>query len=129
MTTEKFSSAKGRYESLPTSRFKEFTYGAAGDGTNKIEMDFEPKHGTYGALLFDKRWAERRRQILKRDNNQCVICRKSEMLQIHHRQYHFIKALNQFKAPWEYDDYLLITLCEQCHSKGHSKYKIPNVYL
>ena len=129
MAGDKFLNARGRYDSLPTSRYKEFSYGASGDGSNKVEMDFEPRHGTYGALLFDKRWIERRGQILLRDGNQCVICQGTEGLQVHHRQYHFVKALNQFKAPWEYEDYLLITLCERCHSKGHSKYKIPNVYL
>jgi hypothetical protein len=129
MTRDKFFNPKGRYESLPTSRFKEFTYGATGDGTNHVEIDFEPRHGTYGALLFDKRWIQRRLQILERDNNKCVICQSTVALQIHHRQYHFVKALSQFKAPWEYEDYLLITLCERCHSKGHGKYRIPNVYL
>jgi hypothetical protein len=126
---EKFSNSKGRYDSLASSRYKEYTYGLNGNGTNQVQMDFEPRHGTYGALLFDKRWIARRSEILQRDNHQCVICFSSEMLQVHHRQYHFVKALSQFKAPWEYEDYLLITLCEKCHSRGHSKFKVPNVYL
>lgn len=86
-------------------------------------------HGSYGALLFDKRWRVRRQQILEKDNHKCVVCKTSEDLQVHHRQYHFYKILNKFKPPWDYKDNLLITLCNKCHSKGHSKYKVPTIYI
>lgn len=108
------------------SRYKDNTY-----GKNIIPYRAQaiPKlhHGTYGHLLFDKRWRNRRLQILSRDGNSCVICRGNENLQIHHRQYQFVKALGRFKAPWDYEDRLLITLCERCHSKGHNRYKVPTV--
>lgn len=126
--SENFSRSEGRYTSLATSRFKEFTYGTKSDGSNG-GLESHQQHGTYGALLFDKRWIARRHEILIRDNYECVICKDTEALQVHHRQYHFIKALNQFKAPWEYEDYLMITLCENCHSRGHNKFKVPNVYV
>jgi hypothetical protein len=88
-----------------------------------------PAHGTYGALLFDPRWRARREQILNRDGNKCVICQSTSKLQVHHRQYQFNVKGNQFRLPWEYEDGLLLTLCESCHSRGHSKYKIPIINL
>jgi hypothetical protein len=117
-----------RYRSIATSRYKDHTYGKT--MIKEPEPEREAKeHGTYGALLFDKRWIAKRAQILLRDNNRCIICGEAEKLQIHHRQYHFVKALKKFKAPWDYEDHLMITLCERCHSRGHSKYRVPNVYL
>lgn len=86
-----------------------------------------PAHGTYGALLFDPRWRARREEILTRDLNRCVICKGNTGLQVHHRQYHFIIKNNEFKLPWEYEDRLLITLCEACHKRGHNKYKVPTI--
>jgi len=87
------------------------------------------KHGSYGALLFDKRWKEKRNVILLRDNNKCVICGLNEDLQVHHRQYQFVNAIKKFKAPWEYADKILITLCISCHQRGHSKFKVPIIYI
>jgi len=84
-----------------------------------------PAHGTYGALLFRSEWKIKREEILRRDSKSCVICNSADSLQIHHRQYHFVVARNEFKLPWEYSDNLLITLCESCHRRGHSKYKVP----
>ena len=84
-----------------------------------------PTHGTYGALLFDPKWRHRRTEILLRDAEACTICKSTDTLQIHHRQYQFVVRQNKFKLPWEYPDYLLITLCESCHKRGHSKYKVP----
>jgi 5-methylcytosine-specific restriction endonuclease McrA len=86
-----------------------------------------PSHGSYGALLFTPQWRNRREQILLRDHSKCVICTSSENLQIHHRQYHFLVRQSQFRLPWEYADHLLITLCESCHGRGHSKYKVPTI--
>ncbi len=86
-----------------------------------------PAHGTYGALLFRQEWKIKREEILKRDLNSCVICSESNSLQVHHRQYHFIVRENKFKLPWEYSDNLLITLCESCHKRGHSKFKVPTI--
>lgn len=84
-----------------------------------------PAHGSYGALLFRPEWKIKREEILKRDLGSCVICNSSDSLQIHHRQYHFVVEKKQFKLPWEYSGDLLITLCESCHRRGHSKYKVP----
>lgn len=86
-----------------------------------------PAHGSYGALLFDPRWKTRREQILIRDQKSCLVCRSSNDLQVHHRQYHFIVRENKFRLPWEYSDHLLITLCESCHKRGHSKFTVPTI--
>ncbi|KIO78320.1 hypothetical protein TH53_04320 [Pedobacter lusitanus] len=95
-------------------------------GQSHQDQEFAPnKHGSYGALLFDKRWKDKRSIILTRDLNQCVICGLTDNLQVHHRQYHYLTALKKFKAPWQYSDKTLITLCNSCHQRGHSKFKVP----
>jgi hypothetical protein len=86
-----------------------------------------PIHGSYAALLFDPRWKQKRAQILLRDANRCVICGSEQNLQVHHRQYHFIRKTNEYKPPWDYGDHLLISLCESCHGRGHSKFKVPTI--
>lgn len=84
----------------------------------------------YGEKLFDPRWIEKKKRIMNRDNNQCVICEKKEgKLVVHHKQYHFIKRLQIHVEPWDYDDNLLITLCESCHNRGHYRYKVPVKYI
>ena len=122
----RFYIGKGQYNMSLQSRYHDLS-----DQTSKEPM-IEPgteKHGTYGALLFDKRWVGKRAEIILRDKCRCVICSSNEKLQVHHRQYHFIKALKQFKAPWDYEHHLMITLCEKCHSRGHSKFRVPNHYV
>jgi len=93
----------------------------------EIKINSTPAHGTYGNLLFDPQWKEKRKIILRRDAYCCVVCGGRNDLQVHHRQYHFVVSVNQFKLPWEYEDHLLITLCETCHKKGHNKYKVPTI--
>jgi 5-methylcytosine-specific restriction endonuclease McrA len=88
-----------------------------------------PVHGSYGGLLFDPRWKSRRNEIITRDRGCCVICSGKEELLVHHRQYHYIKVENAFKMPWDYPDFLLITLCKSCHQRGHSKFKVPTLIL
>ena len=123
---KRFHVGSGRYNSLRNTRYHVYTQGEEGFTEANDE---HVEHGTYGALLFDKRWIAKRQEILQRDNRSCVICRTVDGLQVHHRQYHYIRALKQFKSPWDYDNELMITLCERCHSKGHSKFKVPNIYL
>lgn len=84
-----------------------------------------PQHGSYGNLLFDPRWKAKRAEIMLRDKGSCVICKSTNELQVHHRQYQYVKFAKGFKVPWEYDNKLLITLCKGCHQRGHSKYKVP----
>jgi hypothetical protein len=84
-------------------------------------------HGSYGPLLFHPKWKLKRKEILSRDMHRCIHCESNQELQVHHRQYHFIVSVQQFRLPWEYPDHLMITLCESCHSRGHSKYKVPTI--
>lgn len=96
------------------------------EAREELKVDY---HGSYGALLFDERWKEKRNIILARDNGQCVICGLNVELQVHHRQYHYVAALKKFQPPWEYPDNMLITLCNSCHQRGHSKFKVPIIYI
>ncbi|MCQ6961099.1 HNH endonuclease [Mucilaginibacter aquariorum] len=84
-----------------------------------------PPHGSYGNLLFDPRWKAKRNEIITRDKGCCVICKSTDEIQVHHRQYQYVKAMKGFKVPWDYSDHLLITLCKNCHQRGHSKFKVP----
>lgn len=81
-------------------------------------------HGTYGNLLFDERWRQKRLEILERDRHQCVICGSSFDLQVHHKQYH-IDSQGRKYVPWDYDSKYLITVCQNCHRRGHTKYEVP----
>ena len=105
----------------------------AQDEKNIKTSDFEnilnddiPAHGTYGALLFRPEWRLKRIEILNRDKC-CVVCKSTTGLQVHHRQYHFLVKENKFKLPWDYSENLLIALCENCHKRGHRKYKVPTI--
>jgi hypothetical protein len=88
---------------------------------------FPQSHGSYGALLLHPKWKVKRKEILTRDQHQCVNCKSNKGLQIHHRQYHFVVNQNKFRLPWDYPDHLLITLCVPCHNRGHNKYKVPTI--
>lgn len=77
----------------------------------------------YSFLLERREWGAKRMRILARDNYTCQNCGSHESvnspLQVHHK--HYIYGLD----PWEYKDSELVTLCEQCHSELHTKYKVP----
>lgn len=87
------------------------------------------KHGGYGALLFRTEWKEKRKSILTRDGNKCVNCNEIRELEVHHRQYIFVKQIQKFNDPWDYPDQALITLCKSCHGRGHTKFEVPIIYL
>ena len=82
---------------------------------------------SYEDLLKTEEWREKRQKILNRDNNKCVYCGKTHNLQFHHKYYS--KYPNGFRVyPWNYPDDALITLCDECHKKVHSKKKIKTYY-
>lgn len=83
----------------------------------------------YGELLKDPKWDTKRKEIISRDHGRCVCCGSKENLEVHHRQYHFIKFTNDFKKPWEYPNYIYVTLCKSCHKEGHKHYKVPVKYI
>lgn len=107
----------------PTPRYKH-VLGLASHTSGENDVDV---HGSYAALILHPKWKAKRQEILWRDRRCCVICASAIELQVHHRQYHFVYATNKFKDPWDYPDHLMITLCAICHSRGHSKYKVPIV--
>ena len=64
----------------------------------------------YKEKFKDPRWQKKRLEIFERDNFTCQSCGdKNETLHVHHRYY------EKGKEPWEYDNEVLITLCEGCH--------------
>jgi len=71
---------------------------------------------TYGRDLRTSAWMRRKYDILQRDNFVCSNCLKDNIESILH--VHHIGYIKGRKA-WEYPDYLLVTLCEDCHKKEH----------
>lgn len=64
----------------------------------------------YFEKLKDPRWQKKRLQILERDKWTCQKCfDNGSTLNVHHK--HYLKN----KAPWDYPDELLVTLCDDCH--------------
>lgn len=130
----KFHLNKGRYSAPRHSRYSAYIKGRVFDGRDSAAVgshdQWLPKsHGSYGALLLDPNWKAKRKEILERDSHKCRICNGTEELQVHHRQYLFIKATKQFKVPWDYPEHLLITLCSKCHARGHYQYKVPSILI
>lgn len=60
----------------------------------------------------DPRWQRRRSEIYDRANWRCEYCgRADKQLQVHH--VHYING----RKPWEYEDNLLLCLCDPCHEE------------
>lgn len=68
----------------------------------------------YQEKLKDVRWQKMRLKIMERDGWKCTMCQNNkETLQVHHKMY------VPGRAPWEYKDSNLTTLCASCHEKTH----------
>lgn len=66
---------------------------------------------TYSEKLRDPRWQRKRLEIMERDGFACSHCRNTEVtLNVHHRIY------RKNAMPWDYEDEVFITLCEDCHT-------------
>lgn len=66
---------------------------------------------TYAEKLRDPRWQKKRLEIMQRDDFACQWCGdKESTLNIHHKRY------LSGKNPWEYENDLLVTYCQYCHS-------------
>lgn len=66
---------------------------------------------SYSEKLKDPKWQKKRLEIFQRDGFRCARCfNDTSMLAVHHKVY--IKG----NEPWDYDNDLLVTLCEECHS-------------
>lgn len=93
----------------------------------------------YSELLKHPKWQKKRLEIMKRDEFKCRFCgNDEETLHVHHIKY------NGGCKPWEYDNGLLITLCDKCHKSEHKwddtlkeedlysilrRYGIPSFYI
>jgi len=70
--------------------------------------------GSYSAMYRDPRWQKKRLEIMERDEFRCCSCGATDKtLNVHHAYY------EKGKKPWEYDNKMLLTLCEDCHEKWH----------
>lgn len=90
-----------------------------------MTQQLESNKAQYQEGLEDPRWKKLRSTILKRDNSTCRICGNKEGLHIHHRQYTRSKETGEWSQPWDYHPFFLITVCNNCHSKGHQLFSIP----
>ena len=66
----------------------------------------------------DPRWQKKRLEIMQRDEFMCQECGETEQtLNVHHLIYY------PNKAPWQYENDELKTLCEYCHISLHEDYQ------
>lgn len=79
---------------------------------------------SYADLLRDPRWQRKRLEILGRDNFKCRYCYDAtSTLHAHHTRY------EKGALPWDYNDDVIITLCESCHERWHEdKLALDNAY-
>lgn len=67
---------------------------------------------SYYELLKHPLWQKKRLEIMERDRFACIECgAKDQTLTVHHK--HYKKGCK----PWEYDDTILVTLCDSCHEQ------------
>lgn len=72
----------------------------------------------YTEQLKTSAWMRKKYEVMSRDNFVCSIClcdNFERQLEVHHITY-----INGNLA-WEYPDYLLVTLCRDCHQSEHDK--------
>ncbi len=84
-------------------------------------MRKNPTTSKWAAHYKDSRWQKLRLKVMERDNWTCQNCDVSgegETLNVHHIYY------ESGKRPWEYDDSVLITWCEDCHKTIHETQKV-----
>jgi len=78
---------------------------------------------TYAEKLKDPRWQRKRLEILQRDDFTCRVCNsETKTLHVHHIRYF------KGREPWEYKEFYLVTLCEDCHKLEENEIKgLPKV--
>jgi hypothetical protein len=69
---------------------------------------------TYSQLLLDPRWQRCRLEVFQRDGWRCRNCR-TETRQLHAHHVAYLKG----RAPWEYEQSWLVSLCGMCHDAEH----------
>lgn len=70
-------------------------------------------HADFSAQYKDPRWYQLRQRVFDLADNECESCGSTRNLQCHHKMYLAGHAI------WEYDDYQLSCLCEDCHAEWH----------
>jgi len=77
----------------------------------------------YQEKLKDPRWQKKRLEIFDRDGWACMKCgHKDKPLNIHHLCY------LPHTEPWDYNNELLKSLCDDCHKKSMNNSKLNDVY-
>lgn len=72
----------------------------------------------YAEKLKDPRWQRLKSKVLERDNFTCLTCDGTDRtLHVHHGYYEW------GLEPWEYPEWSLWTLCDQCHDFATFEYK------
>ena len=79
------------------------------------------KNNVYHISLQNKKWFDKRNEILKRDNHTCTVCGSNNNLCVHHTFY----WSNKFAKAWEYPNNSLITVCSKCHEEYHLNCETP----
>lgn len=78
----------------------------------------------YLEKLKHPKWQKKRLRILERDKFACRFCHNTKItLHVHHLIY-----LNN-REPWEYDDNILITVCEKCHNNIFKEINIKDLLI
>lgn len=75
----------------------------------------------YKDQLKTSAWLRKKYEVMYRDNFVCSKCLADNFesqLEVHHISYF------KNKKAWEYPDYLLVTLCRDCHQLEHDKFNI-----
>ena len=93
------------------------------------QMQIKTGTKSYSMKLQSVEWQLKRKGILARDGYQCRNCSSIHNLQVHHKQYHKFRITGTHKNPWNYPNQLLITLCNDCHRRGHQQHKIKTIFL
>ena len=82
--------------------------------TRRVEWR-DMKQTEYRKLLLHPNWQKKRLEILSRDGFECSECgSKERTLHVHHMFY------EKGRAPWDYPDISLVTLCDGCHEEEHA---------
>jgi hypothetical protein len=74
---------------------------------------FENNRKTHPYYYYGKDWLMIRKQVIKRDKNQCKRCKSKKRLHVHHKEKWLETNNNDLSN--------LITLCHSCHRKVESR--------
>lgn len=73
---------------------------------------------TYRQMLMDRRWQRKRLEVFNAANWHCVNCTdKDETVPLHAHHTLYLPG----RAPWEYADGEIVSICDPCHAQEHGK--------